>query len=68
MQIKEIAVTKRVNLANGQSIDISVTGSMSEGDASEDTAKLMLSKVLNSGVVNILQKEILKPLRKYKVN
>ena len=64
MQVKAIAVNRHINLPNGQSLDISVTGNMNEGDVTEDAAKTMLHKVLSTGVVSVLRTLIMSPTKK----
>ena len=61
MHVKAIAVTRHINLPNGQSLDISVTGNMNEGEVTEDAAKTMLHKVLNIGVLSVLRTLIMSP-------
>lgn len=62
MNIREITVTRHINLPDGQSTDILITGHMSEPGLSIESAKVVLLNVLNTGLVNILRNDIVKPL------
>ena len=60
--VKEISVTRHINLLDGQSMDISVTGSVREAGIDPELAKVVLLNVLSRGVVTVLKDEILKPI------
>jgi len=62
INVKEISVTKHINLLDGQSMDISVTGSVKESGIHPESARLVLMNVLNSGVITVLKNEIVKPI------
>jgi hypothetical protein len=62
VNVKEVSVTRHINLLDGQSMDISVTGSVSESGIDSQSAKMVLLNVLNSGVITVLKNEIVKPI------
>jgi len=61
MQIKEVSVTKHINLPDGQEMDVTVSGHTEAGMDTE-TARLALINVVNSGVITVLKNEILRPI------
>jgi hypothetical protein len=66
MQVKEIFVKKYINLPDGQSMEISVSG-LAEVGIDMELAKHAMRNVVNSGVIAVLVSEILKPIEeKYK--
>ncbi|OGS31316.1 MAG: hypothetical protein A2323_09180 [Elusimicrobia bacterium RIFOXYB2_FULL_46_23] len=60
--VKEMSVTKHINLLDGRSIDIRVSGSASDSGLDVELAKLALTDALNSGVMTILKNGIVKPI------